>query len=102
MAKQFAKRFYNSSSWIKTSKAYAASVFNLCEICGKPGYIVHHIIHLTPQNINDPNITLSWHNLKYVCITCHNKIHSKQDTRIVQFDADGNVINVNDTPRNCV
>lgn len=92
MAREFAKQFYNSSAWKKTSKAYAASKFFLCEKCKRQGYIVHHVKHLTPQNINDPEIALSWGNLMYLCLECHNRIHGKQDERKMLFDEDGNMI----------
>ena len=78
--KEYATAFYTSAAWEKCRKAYAKSVGGLCEVClskGKytPGKIVHHKIHITPENINDPNITLNWDNLCLVCVQCHNKIH---------------------------
>lgn len=97
MAKSFAKQFYNSAAWSKTSKAYAASVFFLCENCGGAGYIVHHVIHLTPLNINDPSITLSWDNLMYLCLECHNTIHGQQPERVAMFDEQGNMIGLVDS-----
>jgi 5-methylcytosine-specific restriction endonuclease McrA len=97
MAKEFAKSFYNSAAWKKTSKAYASSKFYICEKCGHQGYIVHHIIYLTPQNINNPEISLSFKNLMYLCLECHNRIHAKKDDRVMTFDAEGNLINVIDT-----
>ena len=80
MAKDFAKAFYRSKEWRKCREAYIQSVNGLCERClakGKlvPGYIVHHKIHLTPENINNPEITLNWDNLEYLCHDCHNKEH---------------------------
>jgi len=76
MAKEFAKKFYKSKAWIKCRYAYIKSIFGLCERCGKPGYILHHKIELNPNNINDPNITLNWDNLEYVCHDCHNEEHN--------------------------
>lgn len=78
MAKEWAKAFYNSSAWVKCREAYIISVHGLCEECLKhgkiePGYIVDHIIELTPQNINDPNISLNYDNLQYLSLECHNK-----------------------------
>ena len=96
MAREFSKSFYNSVAWKKTSKAYASSVFFICEKCGKPGYIVHHKEHLTPQNINNPEITLNWDNLMFLCLDCHNKIHGAQDNRKIEFDDYGNVVKIND------
>lgn len=76
MAKEFAKGFYKSKAWKQCREAYVKSVYGLCERCGKPGYIVHHKILLTPSNINNPNITLNWDNLEYLCLDCHNKEHN--------------------------
>lgn len=77
MAKEWAKKFYNSKAWIKCRESYISKVFGLCERCGKPGLILHHKIELTPFNINDPEITLNHNNLEYLCLDCHNKEHFK-------------------------
>ena len=92
MAKDFAKGFYNSAAWLKTSKAFAASKFFACEKCGKPGNIVHHKIRLTPENITDPKVTLSWSNLMYLCTECHNVNHGRQPERRPLFDEEGNMV----------
>ena len=93
MAQAFAKQFYNSKAWKQTSKLYAASVFFICEKCGRQGYICHHIVHLTPDNITNPDITLSMDNLMYLCLECHNTIHGKQtENRKAVFDSHGNMI----------
>ena len=78
MAKEFAKRFYNSEKWKRCRAAYIklrqGIDGGLCETCHEePGYIVHHRIELTPENINDPEIALDFHNLKFDCHNCHNK-----------------------------
>ena len=57
------------------------SVGGLCERClahGKivTGEIVRHKVYITPENINDPNVTLSWSNLECVCRECHEKEHN--------------------------
>ena len=70
MAKEFARSFYSSQKWKKCREAYIAKRRaidgGLCETCReRPGYIVHHKIELTPENINDANITLGINNLKY-------------------------------------
>lgn len=52
-----------------------ASQYYICERCGSVARIVHHIQYITPQNIQDPNITLSWDNLQALCIDCHNAEH---------------------------
>ncbi len=74
MAKSWSKKFYNSKAWKECRKAYISKVFGMCEFnCGESGYIVDHIEELTPENINDPNITLNHENLQYLCLECHNK-----------------------------
>ena len=86
--RDFAKRFYKSKIWQATRKAYASSVSGLCERCLMaglyvPGEIVHHKIALTPDNINDPGISLNWDNLELLCRDCHGKEHSKQNRYFV-------------------
>ena len=78
--REFAKAFYQSQAWKETRKAYAASVGGLCERCRAkglivPAEIVHHKIHLTPDNITDPNISLAWSNLEALCRQCHGDAH---------------------------
>lgn len=80
MAKEYAQSFYKSEVWAKTRKAYAASVGWLCEDCAKEGRlvtgkVVHHIVPITPENINDPSVTLDWSNLRLVCQDCHARLH---------------------------
>lgn len=84
--KDFARDFYNSEAWKSTRRAYAKSVGGLCERCEdngkiKAGEIVHHKVWLTPENINDPTITLGWDNLMLVCRDCHAQIHSGRHKR---------------------
>ena len=100
MAKDFAKAFYNSAAWIKTSKAYAASRFYVCEGCGRPAkhYVVHHKKHLTPSNIGDPYTTLNWDNLQLLCQECHNQLHKSKPDRKIFFDSSGQVVGVEDLP----
>lgn len=95
MAKPWARSFYNSRAWRKCRKAYSASVFYLCEECGQPGEEVHHIQELTPDNINDPDITLNWANLKLLCHSCHDKTKRPQFTSTrddVRFDESGQLV----------
>ena len=84
--KQFARAFYSSGAWKNTREAYAKSKRNLCEIClskglYKPGEIVHHKVMLTPENIDDPTVTLNWQNLQLVCRDCHAEIHDRRQRR---------------------
>ena len=84
--KDYAKSLYKSKAWQKTRDAYARSVGGLCELCWekgvlRPGEIVHHKIHITPENINDPSITLSFDNLQLVCRDHHAMIHDRRQRR---------------------
>ena len=101
MARDFAKRFYNSKAWQRCREGYIQSVQGLCERCLKdgkyiPGYIVHHKVLLTPENISNPDVTLRWDNLEYVCQDCHNKEHHGTDDGVtadgLMFDEYGNII----------
>jgi 5-methylcytosine-specific restriction protein A len=93
--KPFAKKFYKSKAWRKCRESYIPKVFGICEHCGDPGYILDHIEEITPENINDPEITLNHENLQYLCLACHNrktfgKYGSTRDD--VMFDEYGNLI----------
>ena len=95
MARDFSKKFYNSKEWIKSREAFKQSKYGICERCGMPGEEVHHKIYLTPDNINNPYITLNWDNLELLCSSCHSKEHmSKYDVvrDDVMFDKNGNLI----------
>ena len=94
--KEFAQSLYSSKAWQKTRDAYKRSVGGLCEICWakgipKPGEIVHHKTPITPENINDPNVTLSFSNLQLVCRDCHAHIHDRKKRRY-KLDDMGRVI----------
>lgn len=84
MAKEFSKAFYNSEAWQRCRKDYIDSVHGLCERCGETGLILHHKIPLTPENIDNPEITLDFKNLEYVCLECHNQIHGGSCDNAVQ------------------
>ena len=94
MAKDFAKAFYNSVQWERCRAAYIEQVHGLCEICGRPGLIVHHRVHLNPSNIDNPAVTLSFGNLMYLCQDCHNAVHGGQQAvrEGCYFTADGDLV----------
>lgn len=97
IAKSFSKTFYKSKAWQRCREGYIQSVFGLCERCQKPGLIVHHKELLTPMNINDPNITLNWNLLEYLCLECHNKEHTQKyynTANGLMFNDDGELIQV--------
>lgn len=95
MAKEWAKKFYQSTNWIMTRDYVMAKYHFICQKChNNPAEIVHHIVWLTPQNINDPNITLGEDNLMPVCRECHAVIHEGVQPTIdgLEFDETGQLI----------
>jgi 5-methylcytosine-specific restriction endonuclease McrA len=93
--RDFAKAFYSSGAWKECREAYKKSVAGLCEECLKHGYYVpgdavHHKVHLTPENVNDPSISLNWDNLQLLCRDCHAKMHSSP--KRYKFDQYGRLI----------
>lgn len=103
IAKEFSISFYKSKAWLDCRDGYIQSAHGLCERCldkgiVKPGYIVHHKELLTPENINNPYVTLNWDKLEYVCQDCHNKEHHGNDHEVVRegltFDEKGELVEV--------
>lgn len=89
MAKEYAKKFYNSKQWRGCRESYIAKRIaidgGMCERCkDKMGYIVDHKREITPSNINDPEITLNHDNLSYLCHDCHNKKHFEKYSPTVE------------------
>ena len=93
--KDWQQKLYASRRWADCRNAYAKSKHYLCEMClqeGKttPSEIVHHRVPVTPENIDDPNITLNWSNLQCLCRLHHAQVHSKTPKRYI-FDEMGRV-----------
>lgn len=103
MAQEWAIKFYNSKAWQQCREAYKQSANGLCERCLKAGkYVlgneVHHKIYLSPDNINNPDITLNWENLELLCATCHSKEHNEKYSPLREgfgFDENGDLIKCN-------
>jgi len=79
----FAVGFYKSKAWKHCRAEYAKTANHLCERCLskgiiKPGEIVHHKIHLTPDNIQDESISLNPENLELLCRDCHALAHKPE------------------------
>ena len=94
--KPYAEAFYKSKEWKACRAAYVKSVGGLCERCLAsglivPGVIVHHKIHITPENISDPSIVLDFNNLQLLCSKCHGQIHSDNPKRY-RIDGAGRVL----------
>lgn len=79
MAQAWAEKFYHSKRW-KDAREYTLMRDNyMCQAegCFHPAEEVHHIIHLTPENIDDPDISTNPDNLVSLCRACHFKQHKK-------------------------
>lgn len=105
MAHDYAKGFYNSRQWKQCRTAFIAYRRSIdggiCQICHERlGEIVHHRIMLTPDNVTDPSVTLSFANLQLVCWQCHNALpghawgHAEQTVRRMIFDESGQPIGI--------
>lgn len=81
-------QFYNSDIWRKFRLALIAKRTNnddgilYCEHSGAPlinsyDIVLHHVIPLTMQNVNDYAISLNPENIKIVSQRAHNEIHSR-------------------------
>lgn len=95
MAKEWAKNFYQSNNWINTRNYIMSKYFYICQKCKeRPAEIVHHIIWLTPSNINNSDITLNENNLMPVCRECHAIIHegSPSTNEDVMFNSEGELV----------
>ncbi len=95
--REFAKEFYQSQAWKECRSAFMKSRRGLCERCLAkglivPAAIVHHKIHITPENITRPEIVLSWDNLEAVCRQCHADLHGAKSGRRFTVDELGRVI----------
>lgn len=108
MAHEWAKAFYKSKKWIKCRNYYINFRImedgGLCEEChGKPGYIVHHKIMLTPDNITNPDISLNSRYLEYVCRDCHDKFDghglNHSESPLCVFDDEGQPVSIREVDR---
>lgn len=101
MAREFAKKFYRSKAWIRCREAVMNRDHMLCVMCGGAGQEVHHKKHITPNNINDPDVTLNMDNLITLCRDCHHKVHERNQyskhgsvKEGLAFDENGNLVEV--------
>lgn len=96
MAKAFSLSFYHSRAWRLVRQQVLRRDLYTCQECmaNRAGE-VHHIIELTPENINDESIALNPDNLVSLCHDCHTKITQGSTGDIQEgyiFDDEGNVI----------
>ena len=82
MAQSFARRLYTSKAWIDLRFNLIIERGPICQRCNKvmvdtSKLIGHHSVTLTPQNINDINITLNPKMIELICFDCHNAEHKR-------------------------
>ena len=88
------ERFYTTRTWRSCRASFLKERGGLCEICLSKGLIVpavhvHHKTPITPDNLDDPMITLDHSNLMALCEECHQDQHRIKRWRC---DAFGRVI----------
>ena len=103
----FAHKFYHSKEWKGVRDMVWDRAHALCERCAekgevKPADVVHHVIPLNPDNVDEPDVSLNPDNLMALCHECHTEVHQelgigkmngleKEEPR-VGFDGEGNVV----------
>ncbi len=94
--REFAKAFYQSKAWRETRAYIFRRDMGLCTRCGKPGEIVHHKKYLTPENIDNPAVTLNESNLELLCRECHAIEHEGVPpiAQGLKFDEKGNLVKI--------
>lgn len=95
MAKEYARTFYKSKAWQEVRRYVLMRDNYLCTKCGELAEEVHHIIHLTHENITDTSISLNEKNLTCLCKDCHFKEHEEDRTKKkydYEFDSNGMLI----------
>lgn len=83
--KDFAKKLYSSKAWKNVRDVVKKRDAYLCQDCLRSGMYtpaeeVHHIVELTPENVNNPLVSLNPDNLISLCRECHRKRHTRQET----------------------
>lgn len=73
--------FYCRKEYLTLAEYCKAKSGGICARCGGVFDVdklrPHHIIELTLDNIDDPNITLNPDNIEVLCHDCHNAIHNR-------------------------
>lgn len=82
----WAEHFYKSKAWQRCRENIMKRDAYLCVDCMKKNKLtaaeeVHHIVELTPDNINDPSVSLNPSNLVCLCRECHKARHGARERR---------------------
>lgn len=92
--KPWAEEFYKGTAWKKARESYMMAVNYTCERCGRRAEMVHHKTYLTAENIQNPDISLSFDNFEALCDRCHQHEHHKTSSTVcgVMFDDMGQLV----------
>lgn len=74
--------FYASKPWRDLAFALKVAAGGRCSDCGRiiedMGKLIgHHVVELTEDNVDDPNISLNPDKIEIICFDCHNKRHRR-------------------------
>ena len=84
--KEWAVAFYSSPAWKHLREQVKKRDKYICVDCLKEGRLtpakeVHHVVVLSPDNINDPSISLNEELLVSLCRECHQARHGARERR---------------------
>ena len=76
MARDFARHIYKSKQWERSRELCMRLHQGLCARClaqGRytPAEIVHHKVHIGPENVDNPAVAFAQENLEPLCRKCH-------------------------------
>ncbi|MCR4813286.1 MAG: HNH endonuclease [Lachnospiraceae bacterium] len=97
------RKFYKSKQWISVRDYVLMRDKYLCTKCDKPAEVVHHVIHLTENNVDTWEISLNPDNLVSLCAECHfnehrgehgkgRQAHEHDEPYPYTFDENGQII----------
>jgi 5-methylcytosine-specific restriction endonuclease McrA len=69
--------FYKLAAWRRVRDEVFHERGARCEICGqfiRGRYVVHHLVPLSPETIDDEAIAYGKDNLQLLCLECHNTL----------------------------
>lgn len=107
MARDFARHIYKSKQWERARELCMRLHQGLCARClarGEytPAEIVHHKVHLSPENVDNPAVAFAQENLEPLCRRCHalehpeiyGKTGAPDKPRRYGFDEFGNLVDL--------
>ena len=82
MAQPWAMALYQSRQWRELRQALIIERGLHCQLCGRlvshPSNLIgDHIEEITPDNVNNPAISLNPDNVQLICEDCHNRKHKR-------------------------